>query len=47
MTTSKNLDAPIDSARQEELLEKFDKASVLRNFSNNKVRYFVFALAVI
>ncbi len=46
MTTSNNLDRPIDSAQQEELLEKFDKASALRTFANKKVRYFVFALAV-
>lgn len=47
MTTSENLDTPIDSAKQEELLKKFDKSSALRSFENIKVRYFVFALAVI
>ena len=47
MTTSENLDTPIDSAQQEALLEKFDKSSALRSFKNNKVRYFVFALAVL
>lgn len=47
MATSENLDTPIDSAKQEELLEKFDKSSALRTFANTKVRYFVFALAVI
>ncbi len=47
MATSENLDTPIDSAKQEELLEKFDKSSALRSFENSKVRYFVFALAVI
>lgn len=46
MTTSENLDTPIDSAKQEELLKKFDKSSALRSFENIKVRYFVFALAV-
>ena len=47
MTTSENLDTPIDSAQQEALLEKFDKSSALRSFKNNKVHYFVFALAVL
>ncbi len=47
MTTSKDLDAPIDAAQQEELLEKFDKTSVLRSFTDIKLRYFVFTLAVI
>ncbi len=47
MTTSKKADAPIDSAQQAALLEKFDKASVLRTFSGVKSRYFVFALAVL
>ena len=47
MTTSENLDTPIDSAQQDALLEKFDKSSALRSFKNNKVRYFVFALAVL
>jgi len=47
MTTSKDLDAPIDAAQQEALLEKFDKSSALRTFADVKTRYFVFALAVI
>ena len=47
MTTSKDLDTPIDQAQQEELLEKFDKTSALRTFANKKVHYFVFALAVV
>ena len=47
MTISENLDTPIDSAKQEELLNKFDKSSALRSFENSKVRYFVFTLAVI
>lgn len=47
MTTSKNLDTPIDAAQQEELLEKFDKSSALRTFANPPTRYFVFALAVL
>lgn len=47
MTTLKNLESPVDSALQEELLEKFDKSSALRNFTNAPVRYFVFALAVL
>ncbi|HHX35552.1 MAG TPA: TRAP transporter permease [Gammaproteobacteria bacterium] len=47
MTTSKDLETPIDSAQQAELLEKFDKTSALRTFADKKVRYFVFALAVV
>lgn len=46
MTTLNNPDEPIDSAKQEELLEKFDKASVLRSFANKKTHYFVFVLAI-
>lgn len=47
MTTLKDSDAPIDSAQQAELLEKFDKASVTRSYTNKKLHYFVFALAVL
>lgn len=47
MATSEKNDAPIDSAKQEELLEKFDKSSALRTFTDIKVRYFVFVLAIV
>jgi len=47
MTTSKNLETPIDATQQEELLEKFDKSSAMRVFTGTSTRYFVFALAVI
>ncbi|MFT0211506.1 TRAP transporter permease [Pseudomonas sp. F1_0610] len=46
MTTSNSLETPIDGAKQEQILEKYDKASVLRSFSDVRLRYFVFALAV-
>lgn len=46
MTTSNKTDAPLDSAQQEQILEKFDKASVLRQFADRKVHYFVFLLAI-
>ena len=45
MTTSQPL-ATESSADQQQILEKFDRASVLRNISNRPIAYLVYALAV-